>query len=212
MPRHRVAGRPHAFARVRALLAAATVLGVGATMTLASWTDNEYGQGTFGASVFDTESSVNGSTWADNSSSPGATMTFDTTGMSPNTQRYSALLIRGKANSVAGTLALAGATVSPGGTDETTVLGAALRYRVVLTTGTCTAAAFTGSPSFLVGGASSYATLTTAGSSTPAIAAATSSPGAATGLCFEISLPSGAANTLQGTSATAIWHVTATSG
>jgi hypothetical protein len=112
---------------------------------------------------------------------------------------------------VAGTLTLAGATYSPTGTDEATVLGAALRYRVVVTTATCNAAAFLGSPTWLVGGASTWSTLGTAGGITPAVVAATASPGAATGLCFEVTLPGTAANTLQGKTSTAIWHVTATS-
>lgn len=211
MPRHQAVSRSRTFTRVRAVLAGALVLGVGSTMTLAAWTDNEFGQGTFTASRFDTQSSVNGGVgYADNSSSPGATIAFDTTAMSPSSVRYGSLLVRTKINSIAGTMVLSGATISPSGTDETTVLGAALRYRVVSTTATCDATAFTGSPTWVVG--PTAATLTTAGSATLNLAAATASlPGAATGLCFEVTLPAGAANTLQGASTTAIWHVTATS-
>lgn len=204
------ATRPLAFTRVRAVLAGALVLGVGATMTLASWTDNEFGSGSFTTTKFDVESSINGGTsYTDTTAIAPATIAFDPTGMSPNTQRYGNILIRTKAGSVAGTLALGAATISPSGTDETTVLGAALRYRVVLSTGTCNASAFTGSPTWVVGPTASVLTAGAAG--TVAVAAATASPGAATGLCFEVSLPSGAANTLQGKTTTAIWQVTATS-
>lgn len=200
----------HAFTRVRAVLAGALVLGVGTTMTLASWTDNEFGSGSFATTKFDVESSINGGTsYADTTSGSPAVLAFSATGMSPNTQRYGNILIRTKAGSVAGVLALGAAVISPSGTDETTVLGAALRYRVVLSTGACDATAFTGSPTWVVGPTASVLTAGAAG--TVAVAAATASPGAATGLCFEVSLPSGAANTLQGKTSTALWQVTATS-
>ena len=45
-----------------------------------------------------------------------------------------------------------------------------------------------------------------------ALAAATSAaPGAATGFCFEVTLPAGASNTLQGKTATATWQFVTTS-
>jgi len=54
--------------------------------------------------------------------------------------------------------------------------------------------------------------LTTAGSAAVALAAAPAvSPGAPSGLCFEVSLPSGAASSLQGASSTAVWQITVTS-
>lgn len=199
-----------ALTRVRAVLAGALVLGVGTTMTLASWTDSEFGSGSFSTTKFDVESSINGGTsYADTTSGSPAVLAFSATGMSPNTQRYGNILIRTKSGSVAGTLALGAATISPSGTDETTVLGAALRYRVVLTAGTCDSNAFTGSPTWVVGPTVSVLTAGAAG--TVVVAAATASPGTATGLCFEVSLPSGAASTLQGKTTTALWQVTATS-
>ena len=176
-------------------------------MTLASWTDHEYEQAAFTTSRFDTESSVNGSTYADNAPSPGATISFTAGAMSPNTQRYGTVLIRTKSGSLSGTLQVMGAAFSPSGTDETTVLGAALRYRVVVTTATCGAPAFTAGATHIVGTSSTYATLGTASSTTAVAASGASS----TGLCFEVSLPAGAANTLQGLTSTAIWHVVATS-
>ena len=50
--------RGTALLRVRALLAGALVLGLGGSVTLASWTDTEYAAGSFGASSFQTESNV----------------------------------------------------------------------------------------------------------------------------------------------------------
>lgn len=208
--RARVGRRP--LTRVRAVLAGALVFGVGATITLASWTDNEYATGSFTTSVFNTESNVQGAGYADNNAAPGPTVTFAASGFSPGVSVYFSDLIRTKANSLAGTLVLGGATL--GGTDAAT-LGAALVYRVVSTTGTCSAAAFTtGSPVFVVGSAGTTRALTAGQEAgvTNALAAGTSSPGTPIGFCFEITLPVGASNTLQGKAATATWQFAATSG
>jgi hypothetical protein len=123
---------------------------------------------------------------------------------------YFNVLIRTKANSIAGTAVLNAGTLS--GTDSAT-LGANLVYRVVSTTGTCAAAAFTGSPAYVVGAAATFRALTVGQESgvTNTLAAATASPGAATGFCFEVTLPAGSANSLQGKTATATWQFVATS-
>lgn len=187
------------------------MLGAGATVTLASWNDSEYATGSFTTSVFDTESDVQGGGYADNSTAPGPTVTFSGAGFSPGVSEYFPVLIRTKVNSVAGTVVLDAATLS--GTDAAT-LGAALVYRVVLTTGTCDATAFTGSPVFIVGAATTYRALTVGQETgvTNTLAAATATlPGAPTGFCFEVTLPSNAANSLQGKTATATWQFVATS-
>lgn len=191
------------------MLAGGLALGLGSTSTLAAWTDSELGQGSFTTSVFDTQSSVDGATYADNNGS-AATLTFPATGMSPSTTRYANILVRTKPGSSSGSMTLSGATFTPPGTNETTVLGAALRYRVVSTTGLCSSTAFSGSPTWVVGPTAQP--LSTAGSVAVALAAATvSTPGTPSGLCFEVTLPSGAASTLQGTSSTAQWQIVATS-
>jgi len=202
--------RTRARQRVRALLAAGLVLGAGATATSASWTDVEYGTGSFASSVFATESSVNGSTYAANASAPGATATVSGP-FAPGVSAYFPVLVRTTAASIGGTVSVGGATL--GGPDATT-LGAALVYRVVRTTGTCGAAAFTGSPVFVVGAAAVSRPLTTAqevGVTNSLAAAGTAAPGTPTGFCFEITLPAGAPNSLQGKAATATWPLQATS-
>lgn len=199
--------------RTRALLAGGLVLGVGATATLAAWVDSENAAGSFTATVFDTEASVNGTTYADYPTAPGATIAFDTTGMSAGSVRYGSLSIRTKTNSSAGSLNIQAATVTNGTTDTAPLLGDALRYRVVRSA-TCTAAAFTGTPTWVVGGAGDARALNTAqnsGTTVTLAAATTTAPGAATPLCFEVTLPTGASNSLQGKSATAVWTVTSTS-
>lgn len=199
--------------RLRAVLAGGLVLGVGATVTVASWNDSEYAKGSFTTSVFDTESNVQSGGYADNSTAPGPTVTFTGAGFSPGVSEYFNDLIRTKVNSTAGTAVLEAATL--GGTDAAT-LGAALVYRVVRTTGTCDAAAFTvsHSPVFVVGAAATFRALTVGQETgvTNTLAAATATlPGAPTGFCFEVTLPANADNSLQGKTATATWQFVATS-
>jgi predicted ribosomally synthesized peptide with SipW-like signal peptide len=193
------------------VLAAGVVLGLGATATLASWNDSEFATGAFASSTFDTESNVQGGGYSSNDTSPGTTVTFSGAGLSPDVPVYFSVLVRTKATSTAGTVVLSGATL--GGTDAAT-LGAALVYRVVATTASCAAAAFTGTPSFVVGAAATRRALT-AGQEvgvTSTLAAATASlPGAPTGFCFEVTLPAGSPNSLQGKASTATWQFTATS-
>ncbi|MGP9539886.1 SipW-dependent-type signal peptide-containing protein [Brachybacterium sp. AOP43-C2-M15] len=58
--------------KVRALLAGGLVLGVGAAVTLAAWTDQEWAIGEFGAGSFNVEGSTDGSAFADHDSEAGA--------------------------------------------------------------------------------------------------------------------------------------------
>lgn len=187
------------------------MLGVGATVTLASWNDSEYASTTLTSSVFTTESSVNGAAYAENGVSPGPVVTFAGAGFAPGTVQYLPVLVRTRAASIAGTVALQPPVVS--GADAAT-LGAAFVYRVVRST-TCNSAAFTtGTPSFVVGAAATYRPFTAGqetGVSNPLAAATAGAPGASTGFCFELTLPANAANTLQGKSATATWQFLATS-
>jgi predicted ribosomally synthesized peptide with SipW-like signal peptide len=143
---------------VPAATALSLVPGVTATLTLASWNDAERISSSFVASTFITESSVQGAEYRDNSSTPGGTVTFSPAGIAPGLSEYFSVLIRTTAGSVSGVTSLNGATVS--GADAAT-LGVALRYRVVRSTGACTAAAFAGTPLFVVGTSSSARGLTT---------------------------------------------------
>jgi len=199
------------FLRLRALLSGGLVLGLGAVVTLASWNDSEYARATLTSSVFNTESSVNGLAYADNAVSPGPVVTFAGAGFAPGTVQYLPVLVRAKATSIAGTVALEAAVV--GGTDAAT-LGAAFAYRVVRTTATCNAAAFTGTPAFVVGTAGASRPLATGqetGVVNPLAAGTPTAPGTPTGFCFEITLPNGVDNSLQGKTATATWRLFATS-
>lgn len=203
--------------KVRAVLAGGLVLGVGAAATLAAWTDSEFGTATFTASRFDTESSINGTAFADNPNSPGATMTVTGGGLSPNQRNYSFIDVRSKAGSIAGTLALGAPTVTntpPAAAPATPTLGGTLQYRVVATApgAACTAAAFTAGATYIVGGPSALVPLATPGAATvPLSAAGATAPSTAVRLCFDVFLPSTAANSLQGWATTSTWQITATS-
>lgn len=200
--------------RVRALLAGALVLGVGASLTLASWTDDTYAEGSFQASSFAVESNVTkpytaSGPWTDASAPPGPTLNFQATAMSPGVSFYAPIAIRTKPGSIGGTVQLTAPSLS-----GSTELGQALRYRVVRSS-TCAGSAFTSTAAYVVGGPSTYSPLS-AGQNTgvtnslaPAVA---TSPGPPTQFCFEVRLPSGAPNSLQGDAASAVWHFQAVSG
>ena len=199
--------------RVRALLAGGLVLGIGAAVTSAAWNDSEFATATITTSTFNTESSVGGTAYTDNVASPGTTVTLPVGAFSPGVTGYLPVLIRTKATSIAGTVVLNGAVFT--GTDAT-LLSTAFVYRVVRTTATCDATAFTGSPTWVVGTSTASAapalTVGQNGGVTNVVAAgAPSAPGAATGFCFEVTLPSAAASTLQGKTASATWQFVATS-
>lgn len=201
---------------MRALLAGALVLGLGSSVTLASWTDSDFASGAFGASFFQTESNVTKpydalGTWNANDVSPGASLVFNAAAMSPGTVVYAPFAIRTMATSVAGEVVLGVPAVTSSGTGNAD-LGAALRYRVVRSA-TCQASSFTGSPAFVVGsdGAKPFTSGQADGVVNPLQAASATLPGAPTQFCFEVTLPEGANNALQGQTATATWQFTATS-
>lgn len=67
--------------KVKALLAGGLVLGVGAAVTLAAWTDQEWAQGDFGAGSFNVQGSTDGENFTDHESEAGAAnLSFDLTG------------------------------------------------------------------------------------------------------------------------------------
>jgi len=200
----RLQAAPRASIKVRAALAGGLVLGLGAGLTAASWTNAEFTGATFTASAFGVQSSLNGAAFTTNASQavtvgglyPSATLTSG--------NAYVSLRVKTTATSVAGTTQLSAA--ANGGSGLTPVL----RYRVVLAT-TCDASAFTGSPTYVVGGASAYQQVSAALAATTAL-----SIGAAAGTgrdyCLELSIPTTATSgAYAGTSATLTLTVTGAS-
>jgi len=205
------------FLRTRALLAGGLVLGVGAAMTYASWTDNEYATGAFSASRFGVQSAVDvpPATYTDNPVAPGATLGFDAAGMAPGDIRSATISIRTITSSVAGTVELQTPTVANNAGNTAPLLGDALRYKAYrFTSGTCSA---TSTPAtgidWIAGNATTTIALTAAmpANSTVLPAATQAAAGSPVAFCFQVSLPTGADNALQGKGAAATWRFAAAS-
>lgn len=74
--------------KIQALAAGGLVLGIGASVTIASWTDQEFGTGTFEAGSFEIEINTDGS-WVNSES-----MQFEATNMFPGDRAYARVLAR----------------------------------------------------------------------------------------------------------------------
>ncbi|MBH0130593.1 SipW-dependent-type signal peptide-containing protein [Salinibacterium sp. NK8237] len=192
--------------RLRAVLAGGLVLGIGATVTLASWQDSEYASHQFEASTFGTESSTVTGGWASNDSAPGAALVFTGGAALPMVSQYAWINIRTTANSTTnGTVTLASSSAS--GT-----LAPELEYRAVRTpsSGTaCDATVFVGSPTFIAGGAATYLPVTSVPAS--AVASAITSPSGQLRYCFDIRVRAAANNNKQGTTGQVTWLFSAIS-
>jgi predicted ribosomally synthesized peptide with SipW-like signal peptide len=203
--RNREWARRSGLLRLRAALAGGLVLGVGAAVTLASWTDSESSKGSFTASTFATQSSADGTTFAANPSAPGATLTFSAAGMAPGVDNYAFLDVRTTASTtVGGTLALTSATA-------TGLLAPGLGYRIVRipVSTTCASTVFTGSPTFMAGDATTYLAVTTVPASP--VASAIAAAGGSTRMCVDLRILTTAPSSLQGTGGVVTWQFTAVS-
>lgn len=190
--------------RLRAVLAAGLALGVGAAFTLASWTDSEVATSSFGAGIFATQSSSDGTSFATNSGSPGASLEFGATALGPLVSTYAFLDIRTTAaTTIDGVVRLTSTTTSG-------PLAPSLEYRAIRipTTTTCEPAAFSGSPTYVAGDASTYV----AASTTPAgiVASPIASAGGSLRFCFDVRVAADADSSLQGTDGTVTWQFTTT--
>lgn len=194
--------------KAKALLAGGLVLGVGAAVTLASWTDEAYVEATFGTSSFNVQVTSDGGTAWEEADTPGTasalmfSLGFDT--LEPGATVYAPVSLQtDPSGSVAGTVTLEGAR--PGsGADQ--ALFDALTYTVTeLEQGaTCADGAVGGTP--LVAGR------LTDGSAPDAIALAADG-GDRADLCFAVTLPPEASSNtdLQGVTTSALWRFAATS-
>ena len=195
------------FTRVRAILAGALVLGVGASVTLASWTDSEYAAGTFTASTYRLESSTESSTlpnlWKD-STAGDASLVVSAGGLSPEASKYAWLKIRTTAAStVGGSVSLTSST--PDGD-----LSPALEYRAVLTDAACDSSAFSIAATYIAGSSSTY--LPAASVQGPPVASPlVAGSGNQLRYCFDVRISKGTPNSYQGKSATVTWVFTGTS-
>jgi len=199
-------GRKSFSFRLRAGLAGGVVLGVGATMTLASWNDSEFASSSFEASSFSTESSTVAGVWAANETAPGAELAIAAGSLKPSESKYAWVNVRlSAASTTGGTVVLASSTT-------TGALVPALEYRAVRTAGTttaCSAAAFAGTPNFVAGDSTTFLAITDLPAA-PAISSL-SHPNGEVRYCFQIRLKGSADSGLQGATGTATWMFAATS-
>jgi predicted ribosomally synthesized peptide with SipW-like signal peptide len=224
-----------------AILAAGLVLGIGATVTLAVWNDSEWvtggadlnGDGVVdtpgvGTSVFEvqqnTSSPYSDTAWSDRETEPGGPLDFtiDALNLTPGEAVYAPVSLTTTATSVAAeSLALNAAIPSPtvaGQDDVDGLLFSALQLRVVVAAtadaaapATCSAAAFTGASTYVIGSALAPAALNAAGPAVPTVTDLAAAGADKLDYCFEISLPEGAPSTLQGRDIAPTWQFIADS-
>lgn len=215
--------------KFKAMLAGGAVLGLGATVTLAAWTDTEWvfagnaaGNGPgLGTSVFEVEQNVTNpyteASFVQNETNPGGAVQFGVSALTltPGDAVYAPVALRTVTGSIAGTVTLQPAVPATGitVTDANQALFNALTVRVAVsaTTTTCNAAAFTAGTIIANGPLA-----TTGASAGQALSAA---GGDVQHYCFEITLPANptlpngtALSALQGRTAAPAWNFSAVSG
>lgn len=178
------------------------MLGVGATLTIAAWTDQENSKATITAGSFAIESQVSNHPWASNN--PDAVeVPLGAAGLYPGQDRAAWVQIRTGPGSVQGTVSLTGIVIEmPTATSPNTDLRDALRAWVfpVGTTAACTPGAATG--------AGDAITNLPASAAVPQGLAANGA-GTVT-YCIVVRLPTTAPSTAQGGSVTPTWTFTGT--
>jgi predicted ribosomally synthesized peptide with SipW-like signal peptide len=198
------------------VLASGLVFGVAAAVTDAAWTDQELARGSFVTGTFATQSSVDtanppgSGTWSSNGTTP-ATLSFNASAMIPGTVVRAPLAIRAAPGSLGGSVSLAYSTSS----GDSSLLSALQLAVYVDTSNICaTSATPDANGAWVAGSASTYQTglATAIPTNTRALPASggASTPGTPVYYCFIVQLPSDAANTLQGTTATATWVLNGT--
>lgn len=204
--------------KIAAVAAGALVVGVGASFTLASWTDSEWVSGsvdgeTPGVGTSDFEVQQNTSSpyadagWTDEEENPGGALMFSAGALTltPGDSIYAPVALQTTDESVAATVALQGAVASTGITieDPDGALWAAIDVDVYTAAGdtppACTPADFDAAAwtAILTGGLDDAAT-----ASQDLDAAA----GSTQHYCFVLSLPDDAADDLQGRTIAPAWE------
>lgn len=191
--------------RIRAVLAAGLVLGVGAAATLAAWNDSEYGSATFTAGKFDIVGATDGLNFSSHAVAPGAALTFSVpvNAMAPGNTTYALFSVKTASPSVAGTVRLlAGAPTGTG-------LATHLTYGVRTISGTsCTPATYAAASTAVVVPDGSALTV----GATPATTQVVEANGAAqVNYCFAVTLPLAVSNAAQGLTAIQTWQIQGTS-
>ena len=191
--------------KVRALLAAGVVVGLGAASTLAAWTDQENASASLTAGTFGIVGSVDGTTFTEHPNQTPAQLAFSVpaNALLPGSVVHAKFAVQTTDESAAGVARLA---ADPGNVPaDGSGLGGFLTYGVSQIEGdTCDLAAF--SEGTIIVPRGSALTISPAAGVTQALAADGDSP---VTYCFEVTLPTTASNDAQGRSATPRWTVNA---
>lgn len=172
--------------KARAILAGGLVLGVGAAVTLAAWTDDEWAKGVFGTGTFGIEGAADGGTFGehpDAASAAGIDFTLAADTLSPGDSVYGGFAVR----LVDGSDYAAEVAVSTDASDA--VAGTTSSY-VYTTSATCDATAYA------------------AGADANATSFDLTATGAPVYLCFRVTADS---TIQQGQSGQIVWHFAAAS-
>lgn len=196
--------------KVAAILAGGLVLGVGATYTLASWNDSEFGSGTFTGGKFNLEGSTDGTTFADHATAPGAALSFSTpfNNLAPGNVVYAPFSVRLAANTTSpATVKVASIATTDDAKGNATKISWAI-YKLAAGTPTCDAAGVTAAGTALATGTdlSTNASVTSTGVAL-GIGSPTTNAGAAVPLCVVAT----AGAIAQGGVTTSTWQFAATS-
>ena len=195
--------------RIKAILAGGLVFGIGATATVAAWTDTETANGSFAAGRFNIELSVDGENWTNN-----PTMTFNATNMYPGATVYAKVFVKTTSNTtMKGDVKVSGSGIDNPGAG----IGNTLTYRAVTSSTTvggmkgftCGEASFTGSPTYVLGGAARIPLKT--GVESGSTQSLSSAAGSVQAYCFEVALPDTTPSAAQGSTADHTWTWKATS-
>jgi predicted ribosomally synthesized peptide with SipW-like signal peptide len=190
--------------KILAILAGGLVLGVGAAVTLATWNDSEFATGTFTAGSFNVQGSTDGTTFADHPSTGNSAAISFSTGfdsMSPNDVVAAPFVLRLDNTSTSN----ASAIITSADGSGSGVANFTYGIVEVASVAGCTP------------GAAGTATIVPAGTALTAFTGAApfaladgtgGTPGASVDLCIQVTAGAGL---VQGSTATGVWGITATS-
>lgn len=188
--------------RIRALLAAGVVLGIGAASTLAAWTDQENASATLTAGTFGIVGAAGTDAFAEHPASGPARLSFSvpTGGLMPGATVYAKFTVKTTAQSAAGSVSLTAGAGTDGG------LAQYLRYgvRQIAAGATCEKTSYDAG-AVVVPHDSALATPTTPTTPAQSLGAAGANPVA---YCFAVTLVASAPNDAQGKTASPAWIFT----
>lgn len=188
--------------KIAAVLAGGLVLGIGATATMAAWTDSQYATATFTSGVFVLESSTDGSSWQNHTAASPATLSMGTGAMSPGASGFGYLDVRTTRDStLGGTASLLPAT-TVAQSDAGMVNALEIRAKVIAAGQACNGTALSEVP---------YRAATADPNASGDLKLATGAAGIPARFCLEVRMKTNAPNSVQGKSAGLVWIVNGTS-